>query len=86
MSPKEAPVKTSTINLSMPEDLLKRADAVAEREMRSRSEVMRAALQFYIERRGLLDRLFAIMDKHSSKRGLKPSDVAQAVQDVRSHK
>lgn len=79
-------MKTNTINLSIPAELLKKADAVALKEMRSRSEVMRTALQVYIEKRTRLDKLFSLVDEHVAKRGLKPADVAEAVREVRARK
>jgi CopG family transcriptional regulator / antitoxin EndoAI len=42
-------MKSKTLNLSIPEALLKKADAVAKREYRSRSELMREALRRYID-------------------------------------
>jgi predicted transcriptional regulator len=76
-------MKTSTINLSIPGDLLTRADAVAKRESRSRSEVMRTALQAYLERRAGWDLLFAMMDQHVAGKGLQPGDVQAAIREIR---
>jgi hypothetical protein len=44
-------MKTSTINLAIPDQLLRQADEVAKRESRSRSELMREALRAYLGRR-----------------------------------
>ena len=76
-------MKTSTINLSIPQDLLVKADIEAKREARSRSELMREALRFYLERRDRWTRLFTLADVHVAKMGLRPEDVASAVRGVR---
>ncbi len=76
-------MKTSTINLSIPKDLLEQADKLAKRESRSRSELMRAALRIYLERRADWDRFFAYMDDHVKRHGLKPEDVEEAIREAR---
>jgi Arc/MetJ-type ribon-helix-helix transcriptional regulator len=76
-------MKTSTINLAIPDQLLRQADEVAKRESRNRSELMRQALRMYLERRKNWDRLFAYADAHVARLGLKPADVADAVHEAR---
>lgn len=76
-------MKTSTINLSIPKDLLDQADKVAKRESRSRSELMRAALRNYLDRRANWDQFFAYMDDHVQRLGLKPEDVEEAIREAR---
>jgi CopG family transcriptional regulator / antitoxin EndoAI len=79
-------VKTSTINLSIPKDLLEKADREAKKESRSRSELMRAALRLYIDRQTRLENLFARIDDHVKKLGLGPVDVEAAIQEYRASK
>jgi len=76
-------MKTSTINLSIPRDLLDQADREAKRESRSRSELMREALRDYLAHRKNWDRIFEYADRQVQKRGLKPSDVEEAIREVR---
>ena len=76
-------MKTSTINLSIPKDLLDQADKVAKSESRSRSELMRAALRIYLERCSRWDKLFALTDAHVRRLGLKPGDVEEAIREAR---
>jgi metal-responsive CopG/Arc/MetJ family transcriptional regulator len=76
-------MKTSTINLSIPQDLLDKADQEAKRESRSRSELMREALRVYLERRDRWTRLLALADVHMMETGLRPEDVTAAVREAR---
>ncbi len=76
-------MKPSTINLSIPKDLLERADKLAKRESRSRSELMRAALRIYLDRRSRWDKIFEQMDAHVRRLGLKPEDVEEAIREAR---
>ncbi|TVQ23457.1 MAG: ribbon-helix-helix protein, CopG family, partial [Spirochaetaceae bacterium] len=47
--------KTSTVNISFRQDLLKQIDEVARTESRSRSELVREAARMYIERKRRMD-------------------------------
>ena len=76
-------MKTSTINLSIPRDLLDQADREAKRESRSRSELMRDALRLYLERRVRWESIFAYGDAQVKRLGLKPEDVETAIREVR---
>jgi predicted transcriptional regulator len=76
-------MKTSTINLSIPKDLLDQADKLAKRESRSRSELMRSALRDYLERRADWDKYFDYIDDHVRRLGLKPEDVEEAIREAR---
>ncbi len=79
-------MKTSTINLSIPRDLLEKADREAKRESRSRSELMREALRKYLEDRAGLDNLLAYTTAHVRKLGLVPRDVETAIREYRAAK
>jgi CopG family transcriptional regulator/antitoxin EndoAI len=76
-------MKTSTINLSIPRDLLDQADREAKRESRSRSELMRDALRLYLERRARWESIFAYGDAQVKRLGLKQEDVETAIREVR---
>lgn len=76
-------MKTSTINLSIPRDLLEQADREAKRESRSRSEIMRDALRDYLAHRKNWDRIFEYTERHFRERGLKPEDIEEAIREAR---
>jgi metal-responsive CopG/Arc/MetJ family transcriptional regulator len=74
---------SSTVNLSVPNKLLARIDREAERESRTRSELLRAAALTYLERQEHWKMIFAYADRQVKRRGIKPSDVARAIRSVR---
>jgi uncharacterized protein len=79
-------MKTSTINLAIPAQLLRQADEIAKRESRSRSELMREALRKYLDARARIDRIFAYADAQTAKRGLRPEDVGPAIAEYRKRR
>jgi CopG family transcriptional regulator/antitoxin EndoAI len=66
---KEAPLRTrKLITISFPPPLLKKAEQVAREENRTKSELLREALRFYVETRDMRkqatrDQLFTLIDK-----------------------
>ena len=50
----------STVNISFQDELLKEIDIVAKGEARSRSELIREAARFYIQRKQKWDQIFRI--------------------------
>jgi metal-responsive CopG/Arc/MetJ family transcriptional regulator len=80
---KEFPMRTAIINLSLPKSLLGKVDKEALKEDRSRSELMRVAVQSYLDRRTAWDKIFAYGDQQTKKRKLKPSSVEAAIVVVR---
>ncbi len=50
----------STVNISFQDELLKEIDLVAKDEARSRSELIREAARFYIQRKQKWDQIFRI--------------------------
>jgi len=50
----------STVNISFQDELLKEIDLVAKDEARSRSELIREAARFYIQRKQKWDQIFKI--------------------------
>lgn len=44
-------MSSRTLNIVLPDELVKQADAVAKKEFRNRSELIREALRVYIARR-----------------------------------
>lgn len=73
----------ATINLSLPKNLLEKADREAQKEDRSRSELMRVALLAYLDRKSVWEKVFAYGDKLAKRKNLKPSDVEAVIAEVR---
>jgi len=76
----------TTVNLSFQEDLLERIDAVAQRESRSRSELIREAARQYVERRNRWESAFEIGEKIAQDKGLRPEDVESEIRDYRENR
>lgn len=76
-------MRTKTINLAIPEDLLKEVDIVAQDEYRSRSELLREALRRYV-----LRSQFSMVEKSIRKQvktqGLTPDTIDQLVASERA--
>lgn len=51
-------MSSKTLNIVLPEELLKQADALAKKEFRNRSELIREALRVYVQRKRSWDELF----------------------------
>lgn len=68
-------MKSSTVNISFNDELLRQIDAVAREESRSRSELIREAARSYIERRARWAKLFQFADRHVRRMKLTPGDV-----------
>ncbi len=52
-------MNTQTLNIALPEDLVKKVDDLAKKEFRNRSELIREALRSYISNKEKWDELFA---------------------------
>ena len=76
-------MKTKTINLSLPGELLKNADKVAKFQYRSRSELMREALRRFISN-ARLEELNDYGERQAKKLGLKPTDINRLIAKVRA--
>ncbi len=77
---------STTVNISLPRELLKQMDRVAKRESRSRSELLRAAARMYVEQKRRWDRLFAYGRQHARRLGLKPGDAQSLITEYRRSK
>jgi len=75
-----------TVNISFQDSLLKEIDAVAERESRTRSELLREAARSYIRRQRQWDDIFALGDEVSRRGQLTEADVDQAIRGVRNRR
>ena len=76
------------ITISLPPPLLKRAEAVAKEENRTKSELFREALRFYVETRGvrrtaMRERAFAVIDAVQARtKGVPVLEVRKVVQEA----
>lgn len=75
--------KTSTVNISFREDLLKEIDEVARSESRSRSELLREAARVYIERKRRLQAAMDSIRATAAANGLTEADVEE---EIRLHR
>jgi len=76
-------MKTKTINLSLPEALLRETDRVAKKQYCNRSELMREALRRVIALEQL-NELNSYGQSQAKKLGIKPRDVDRFIAEIRS--
>lgn len=76
--------KTSTVNISFRDDLLKEIDEVARSESRSRSELVREAARLYIERKKRMSSIISSMRQVAAERRLSERDVEEEIAAHRS--
>lgn len=56
-------MSTQTLNIALPSDLIQKADQVAKREYRNRSELIREALRVYLEDKTEWEEIFKLGEK-----------------------
>ncbi len=74
---------TSTVNISFQTDLLKEIDRWAQGEFRTRSELIREAARYYIERRKAWEKIFSFGKQQARRLKLKEKDVNAAIASYR---
>jgi len=80
-------VNTQTVNIALPKELVKKADLLAKKEYRNRSELIREALRVYMERKNAWNNIFTIGEKAAKQIGIKTEEeVNQIVSDYRHGK
>jgi CopG family transcriptional regulator/antitoxin EndoAI len=72
-----------TVNISFQDTLLAEIDAEAEREARSRSELLREAARLYVRRQKQWNDLFALGDRVTARAGLTEADVSREIRAAR---
>jgi len=76
------------ITISLPPALLRKAEAVAEEENRTKSELVREALRFYVDtsdvrRQAARDRLAVLMSRVQTRtRGVRPAEIRKVVREA----
>jgi CopG family transcriptional regulator / antitoxin EndoAI len=76
---------TSVVSLSLPPALLRDAMRWAKKEGRTKSELFREALRYYIQDKGWLE-LQQYAQKQAKKLGITPDDIPNIVQEYRNEK
>lgn len=78
---------TQTFNISLPVELVKRADVVARKEYRNRSELIKEALRTYLSTKQTWDELFAYGKSVGKKMKIKSEEeVFEIVNSYRNAK
>jgi metal-responsive CopG/Arc/MetJ family transcriptional regulator len=67
-------MNTQTFNIALPEDLVNKADEIAKKEYRSRSELIRETLRTYIEDKEHWEQIFSSGEKAMKDMGIKSED------------
>jgi CopG family transcriptional regulator/antitoxin EndoAI len=73
---------TRTLSVTLPPEMLKRAQSIAKRESRTMSELVREALRRY-DRRAWWDEVNAYGRQRAEERGLRETDVERIVHESR---
>ena len=76
-------MRTKTINLAIPKDLLDEVDQLAQEEYRSRSELLREALRRYVIRKQFATVERSIRKQFQAK-GLTPADIDRMIAEDRA--
>jgi CopG family transcriptional regulator / antitoxin EndoAI len=78
---------TRTLSVTLPPDMLKRAQSIAKKESRTMSELIREALRHY-ERRSyvsnMLDDVNAYGRAQAARQGIREEDVERLVHEARA--
>jgi CopG family transcriptional regulator/antitoxin EndoAI len=72
-----------TVNLSLQDSLLRELDELAQKESRSRSELIREAARMYVERRRQWADIFSLGNQVRRKRRITPEIVSRQISEHR---
>lgn len=80
-------MQSQTLNIALPEDLIKRVDEVAQKEFRNRSELIREALRRYLDEEKERAEIFVIGEKIMAEMGIKSeAEIDKIVEEYRHGK
>ena len=80
-------MNTQTLNIALPEDLIKKVDKLAKKEFRNRSDLIREALRSYIKNSEKWEELFLYGNHVAEKLEIKTeSEVNEIVTEFRHGK
>jgi CopG family transcriptional regulator / antitoxin EndoAI len=74
---------TRTLSVTLPPDMLKRAQSIAKKESRTMSELIREALRYY-ERRSWWDDVNAYGRSKADRQGIREQDVDRVIHELRA--
>ena len=74
---------TKTLSVTLPPDMLKRAQSIAKKESRTMSELIREALRHY-ERRSWWDEVNAYGRARAERQGIREEDVDRVIHEDRA--
>jgi metal-responsive CopG/Arc/MetJ family transcriptional regulator len=77
-------MQVQTFNISLPKELVRKADLVAKKEYRNRSELIKEALRSYLQNREAWSQIFAAGARAARKLGIKSEkEVYKIVEEYR---
>ncbi len=76
---------TKTLSVTLPPDMLKRAQSIAKRESRTMSELIREALRHY-ERRSWWDDVNAYGRSQADRQGIREPNIDRLIHELRASK
>ncbi|HMB01793.1 MAG TPA: CopG family transcriptional regulator [Spirochaetota bacterium] len=79
-------MKTSTVNISFQPELLKQLDDYAKKEVRSRSELLREAVRFYLKRMQNWDSIYQYGEQVAREKNIKEADILKVIKVQRRSK
>jgi putative PIN family toxin of toxin-antitoxin system len=79
-------MKSSTVNISFSDDLLRKIDQVAREESRSPSELIREAARGYIDRKRRWKQIFDFGKMNAAKKKITESDIETEISAYRREK
>ncbi len=80
-------MQIQTLNISLPQELVKKTDLVAKSEYKTRSELIKSALMSYLKNKAVWDDLFTYGKGIGNKMGIKSEeDVYKMIDKYRNGK
>ena len=76
-------MKSSTVNISFNDELLKQIDQVARQESRSRSEFIREAARSYLERKQRWNQIFVFSEGQVERKKIREEDITEEINKYR---
>lgn len=67
-------MQTQTLNIVLPNQLIKKVDQLAKKEYRNRSELIREALRVYLKDKGEWEQIFEYGKQVGKKMGIKSEE------------
>ena len=79
-------MSTNTVNISFESNLLKKIDKIAKEEYRTRSELIREAARFYIDRKNKWNNIFKSYDLSVKRHKFTQEDIMAEIKEHRKLK